>query len=547
MNKRLCLALLVLFGYFTSCRSKEPVDLLIYNAKVYTADKDSTVAEAFAVNKGRFLEVGGSAFIRAKYKGKQELNLKGKPVYPGFIDAHAHYSGYAQNLIQANLAGTKSFPEVVQRLVTHRQKYPDAPWLLGRGWDQNDWPQKDFPSNDTLNKLFPEVPVFITRVDGHAALANTKALALAGVYPATTISGGVIEKENGRLTGILVDNAQKLVSGKIPPLPSSELAKLLITAQENLFAVGLTSLADAGLEKPVIDVIDSLQKKKVLKIRVYAMLSPSEGNKNYYFKNGFYKTPYLNVRSFKVYADGALGSRGASLLHPYHDKPNQMGFLLQNPDYYRDLAKTLNQLGFQMNTHAIGDSANRIMLDIYGEVLGGQNDKRWRIEHAQVVNPADLPKFARFNILPSVQPTHATSDMYWAGERLGIERLAHAYAFRDLFRQNNLIPLGSDFPVEDINPLYGFHAAVARQDAANYPASGFQKNNSLTRRQALMGMTIWAAYANFEEKEKGSIERNKFADFVILDQDIITAPLTVLRQVKVLNTYSNGEAVFRRK
>ncbi|KAA5544819.1 amidohydrolase [Adhaeribacter rhizoryzae] len=544
--------LLLTFGWgcflgFTSCREPEPADLLIYNAKVYTADMDSTVVEAFAIKDGKFLEVGGSSFIRTKYKARRELDLKGKPVYPGFIDAHAHFVGYAQNLMQADLVGTKSFAEVVQRLVAHRKKYPAAPWLLGRGWDQNDWPVKDFPTNDTLNQLFPELPVLITRIDGHAALVNAKALALAQVTPATTVSGGIIQKVNGRLTGILIDNAEELVARKIPPMQTSELAKVLLAAQEKCFAVGLTSVVDAGLEKPVIDLIDSLQKAKALKMRIYAMLSPSEENKNYYFKNGPYHSPYLNVRSFKVYADGALGSRGACLLHPYHDQPNQTGFLLQNQEYYRQLAKQLNQLGFQMNTHAIGDSANRLMLNIYGEVLKGKNNKRWRIEHAQVVNPTDVPKFGRYNIIPSVQPTHATSDMYWAADRLGPERIAHAYAYKYLLKQNGFLALGSDFPVEAINPLYGFHAAVARQDAKNYPAGGFQKNNALTRVQALYGMTRWAAYANFEEKEKGSIERNKYADFVILSQDIITADLSAIRNTKVLATYPNGEVVYQPK
>ncbi|GEO04704.1 amidohydrolase [Adhaeribacter aerolatus] len=548
MNKKYpFLAFFILsFGWFTGCRQPEPADLIIYNARVYTADNDSTVAEAFAVKDGKFLEVGGSSFIRTKYKGQQELDLKGKPVYPGFIDAHAHFYGYAQNLRQVDLVGTKSFREVIQRLETHRKKHPDTPWLLGRGWDQNDWPEKEFPTNDTLNKLFPDVPVFITRIDGHAALVNAKALAMAQVTPATSVSGGLIGIENGRLTGLLVDNAQGLVSRKIPPLQTADLVKVFLAAQENLFAVGLTSVVDAGLEKPVIQLIDSLQKAKALKMRIYAMLNPSEENKSYYFKNGPYHTPYLHVRSFKVYADGALGSRGACLLHPYHDKPGQTGFLLQNQTYYRQLAKQLNQLGFQMNTHAIGDSANRLMLNIYGEVLKGKNNKRWRIEHAQVVHPADVPKFGRFNIIPSVQPTHATSDMYWAADRLGPERIAHAYAYKTLLKQNGFIPLGSDFPVEDINPLYGFHAAVARQDAKNYPNGGFAKNNALTRMQALYGMTRWAAYANFEENEKGSIERNKLADFVILDQDIITTALPNLRATKVLATYSNGELVYGR-
>ena len=547
MNKSWRILVALLCCGFYACQEPVKVDLVVYNARVYTVDNDSTVTEAFAVKDGIFTEVGSSSFIQKKYKGTQEIDAQGKPVYPGFIDGHAHFVRYSQNLIQADLVNTKSFAEVISRLVAHQKKFPNAQWLQGRGWDQNDWTNQDFPSNDTLNLLFPTIPVIITRVDGHAALANKKALQLAGITPATPISGGIIEKKNNKLTGLLIDNAVDLVTDKIPGSAPTELSKLLKLGQDNCFAVGLTSVVDAGLEKPVIDLIDSLQKAKKLHMRVYAMLNPSEGNKKYYYKNGPYHSPYLHVRSFKVYADGALGSRGASLLHPYQDKPDQAGFLLQQLPYYRQLAKELNQVGFQMNTHAIGDSANRAILDIYAEVLKGKNDKRWRIEHAQVVNPQDVPKFGLYSISPSVQPTHATSDMYWADERLGNDRLPHAYAYKNLLRQNNYLVAGSDFPVEDINPLYGFHAAVARQDAANFPAQGFQRNQALTRWQALYAMTRWAAHGNFEEKEKGSIEHGKFADFVILDQDIMEADLKVLRNIKVLQTFSAGKEVYHRK
>jgi predicted amidohydrolase YtcJ len=546
MNKSLPFLALagLLLALLGGCRPATPVDLVIYNAKVYTVSPDSAMAEAFAVQDGKFVEVGSSDFIRTKYKATREIDAGGKPVYPGFIDAHAHFSRYAETLEQADLVGTTSFGEVVARLQSQRQHYPGSAWLQGRGWDQNDWPSREFPSNDTLNRLFPEVPVLIVRVDGHAALANARALALAGITAATQVSGGVIEKKNGRLTGLLVDNAVDLVAVKIPVLKSTELRRALQAAQARCFAVGLTTIVDAGLEKPVVDLVDSMHREGALKMRVYAMLNPSERNKQYYYKNGPYQTERLNVRSFKIYADGALGSRGACLLHPYHDKPAETGFLLQTRDYYRQTAKEIYQTSFQMNTHAIGDSANRFILDTYGALLKGKNDRRWRIEHAQVVNPADVAKFGLYSILPSVQPTHATSDMYWAGDRLGPDRISHAYAYRTLLKQNKLLPLGSDFPVEDINPLFGFHAVVARQDAKSYPAGGFQKNNALSRQDALRGMTTWAAYANFEEKEKGSIEHHKYADFVVLEQDIMTLPENRLRQVKVSRTFVNGEEVF---
>jgi predicted amidohydrolase YtcJ len=348
------------------------------------------------------------------------------------------------------------------------------------------------------------------------------------------------------MTGILVDNAIDMVSSKIPEPDEQEQRQALQNAEKNCFAVGLTSVADAGLDKAAVDLMDAMHKSGELQMRVYAMLNPNQVNRDYYFKQGPYKTDRLNVRSFKVYSDGALGSRGANLLKPYSDHAGHYGFLLASEQEFRDIAALLNQHGFQMNTHAIGDSANRLILDIYGEVLGGKNDKRWRIEHAQIINPADMNKFGQYNIIPSVQPTHATSDMYWAGDRLGKERIAHAYPFKQLLDQNDYIPLGSDFPVEDINPIFGFHAAVARQDAKNYPEGGFQMENALSREAALRGMTIWAARAAFEEKEKGSIEPGKFADFILVDRDVMTIAPDQMRALQVLRTYVNGKQVYQK-
>jgi predicted amidohydrolase YtcJ len=538
---------LIFLIFFFACQSKTTVDLIVYNATVYTVNSKFEKAEALAVKDGKLLAVGSNTDIRNKYVAQQEIDAQAQPIYPGFIDAHAHFYGYAQNLQQADLTGTTSFAQVILKLADHRQKHPQAAWLLGRGWDQNDWPNKNFPTQDTLNKLFPDVPVFLERVDGHAALVNKKALELAKITTQTPVSGGLIEQKNGKLTGILVDNAVELVSAKIPELTNPEKQAALLQAQQNCFAVGLTTLADAGLEKSVIDLYDSLQLQSKLKIRLYAMLNPSAENQQYFFKNGPYQTDRLHVRSFKVYADGALGSRGACLLQPYHDRPQQTGFLLRKPADYRQLAADIYQHGFQMNTHAIGDSANRLMANVYSEVLQNKNNRRWRIEHAQVVNPTDIRKFGQYSIIPSVQPTHATSDMYWAGERLGKERLPHAYAYKDLLKQNGTIALGSDFPVEHINPLFGFHAAVARQDAKNYPTGGFQINNALSREQALRGTTVWAAYANFEEKNRGSLEPGKFADFVILNKDIMTIPTSKIRETQVMHTFLNGEEVYKRK
>ncbi|TGE08542.1 amidohydrolase [Hymenobacter fodinae] len=548
MTRFRLLALLPLLGSVAGCQttSRQAADLIVYNATVYTVDSAFSKAQAFAVKDGKFVGVGSADDIRGKFQAEKEVDAQGQFVYPGFYDAHCHFYRYALGLRDADLVGTESWGAVVQKLQAQRQQYPQAAWITGRGWDQNDWPSKQFPTKDTLDALFPNTPVFIVRVDGHAALVNQKALDLAGVTKNTPISGGTIARDaRGNLTGLLVDNAVRLVSGKIPEPTAAEAEAALLQAQKNCVAVGLTSLADAGLEKANVDRLDALQQQGKLKVRLYTMLAPTKENLDFYLKNGPVFKDRLTVCSFKVYADGALGSRGACLVHPYTDKPKETGFLLSSVADYRKLAQQLAASKFQMNTHAIGDSSNRLLLDIYGEALKGQKDRRWRIEHAQIVSKADVAKFGQYGIVPSVQPTHATSDMYWAGERLGQERLKTAYAFNDLRKQYGQVALGSDFPVEDINPLYGFHSAVARQDAKNYPAQGFQMENALSRPDALRGMTTWAAHAAFEDKQKGSIKPGMAADFVVLGLDLLEAPKEQLRNAKVQQTWIAGEQVFQ--
>lgn len=524
---------------------RQPADLVVYNATVYTVDSAFSKAQAFAVRGGKFVAVGSAASIRKRFQGRQEVDAKGQFIYPGFYDAHCHFYEYALTLANADLVGTTSWAATVARLTAHRKSHSGAAWLVGRGWDQNDWPGRRFPSKDTLDRLFPTTPVFIGRVDGHAALVNQKALDLAGITAQTPISGGVIARDaQGRLTGLLVDNAVGLVESKLPAPTPLEAENALLQAQRNCLAVGLTSLADAGLDRPQIEQLAALQAQKKLRLRLYAMITPTPANLEYYLAKGPTFTDQLSICAFKVYADGALGSRGACLLRPYADRPAETGFLLRPVAEYRALAKRLAASKFQMNTHAIGDSANRLMLDIYGEALAGQKDRRWRIEHAQVVSPADVPKFGRFGIVPSVQPTHATSDMPWAGERLGAARLKTAYAFENLRRQYGQVALGTDFPVENINPFYTFHAAVARQDAQAYPPGGFQPENALTRADALRGMTTWAAHAAFEEKRKGQIKAGMLADFIVLKTDLLTAPNEQLRTVQVQQTWIGGEQVY---
>lgn len=529
--------------FLTSCDSKQKIDLLVYNATIYTVDSSFSKAEAVAVDKGKIIEVGKTEDLQKKYTAKENVDATGKFLYPGLIDAHAHFLGYGLGLQTADLTGTESWDEIIERLKAFDAENKEG-WLEGRGWDQNDWKVKDFPTNEKLNELFPNRPVVLSRVDGHAAIANQKALDLAGIKAGDRLDGGEIEVINGKLTGVLVDNATELVYSKIPQPSVNKLKEALLDAQQNCFAAGLTTIDDCGVDYRVALLIDSLQKKNELKMRLFVMLSDAKQNFDFLFSNGKIKTDRLNVRAFKVYADGALGSRGACLLQPYSDKPDWNGFLLSSIAHFDSVANIIYEHGFQMCTHAIGDSGNRVILNTYAKYLKGKNDLRWRIEHSQVVNENDFHLFADNSIIPSVQPTHATSDMYWAGDRLGKERVKNAYANHKLMLLNGWIPLGTDFPVEDISPIKTFYAAVAREDAKGWPAGGFQIENALSREDALRGMTIWAAKSNFEEKEKGSLEKGKFADFVLLDKDLMTAAPKDILNTKVLMTFVGGEKVF---
>jgi predicted amidohydrolase YtcJ len=545
--KRFLPLLLMLLLFAAACKNKDyNADLLIKNALVYTVDSTFSTADAIVVKGGKIISVGSADTIEQKYTAKEVVDAGGKPVYPGFIDAHAHFYEYGLSLQEVLLDNTKSWQDVLDSVSSYARKNPDG-WITGRGWDQNKWVAKQFPNKAKLDSMFPVRPVILTRVDGHAMIANQAALNIAGIKPGQTISGGNIETINGKLTGVLVDNAKGLVMRKIPPPGDSVTNKALLAAQKNCFGVGLTTVEDCGQPYTMINTIAQLQHKGELKIRLYVMLSDSPDDYAYLFKRGVYKTPGLDVRSFKMYADGALGSRGACLLQPYSDQKNTKGFLLSSQQHFQDVAQKLAAKGFQLCTHAIGDSANRVILKIYASVLKGKNDRRWRIEHAQVLAPEDIHLFGDYSIIPSVQPTHATSDMYWAGERLGKKRLKTSYAYKQLLEQNGWLPLGTDFPVENINPIYTFYAAVERKDLKGFPDGGFQSENALTRQQALKGMTIWAAKSNFEEKEKGSIEPGKYADFVILDNDIMKMDGANIPGVKVLKTYVNGEKVYEKK
>ena len=523
---------------------KVKIDLIVHNAHIYTVNEQFDKAEAFAVKDAKIVAVGASRDIFKKYKAKKTVDAGGKTIVPGLIDAHAHFYGYGSTLQTVNLVGTKSWEDILDKCQTFAKQNTEG-WLMGRGWDQNDWEVKEYPTKEKLDALFPKRPVLLTRVDGHGAICNQVALDLANITAGQTLVGGEIITKNGVLTGVLVDNAVGLVRSKMPQPTENQARQALIGAQKNCFAVGLTTVVDCGLDYKTVELIEKMNAEKALKMRLYVMLSDGRDNYAYLFKRGIIKTDLLNVRSFKLYADGALGSRGACLLHPYADRPNHFGFLLKDKNYYEAvMSKIAEHEGMQACTHAIGDSANREILRIYGSILRGPNDRRWRIEHAQVINELDFDLFKKYSIVPSVQPTHATSDMYWAGERLGKEAEKGAYAFKRLMNENGWLPLGTDFPVEDINPILTFYAAVVRRDAKNYPEGGYQMENALSREETLRGMTIWAAKANFEEHEKGSIEVGKFADFIMLNQDIMTVAPTDILKTKVLTTYLGGEKVF---
>lgn len=539
--KRIFLTLigtLALFG----CDMRDQIDLLVVNATVYTVDDQFNTSEAIAIRNGEFVEVGTSEELRNKYNPQEILDAKGKAVLPGFIDAHAHFYGFGMQLQTVNLTGTKSFEEVVSRIIAFQERENSA-FILGRGWDQNDWEIKEFPKKDTLDILFPDTPVSLTRIDGHALLANQAALDLAGITGQTSVRGGEIILENGSPTGILVDNPMGLVQRHIPSSTTERKIEALLDAQEVVFSYGLTTINDAGIDRSTVELIDSLQQNGDLKVRIYAMLRNSKSNLDYYLDRGIYKTDHLNVRSVKVMSDGALGSRGAAMKEPYSDQKDQYGALLSSVEQFQETAARIARSDFQMNTHAIGDSANVVILKIYDSILQGQADRRWKVEHAQIIDEQDFQYFNE-NIIPSVQPTHATSDMYWVRDRIGEDREEGAYAFKRLLDQAGIVALGTDFPVEEVSPFLTFYAAVARKDIQGWPSKGYRIDQALSREETLRGMTIWAAYSNFEEEEKGSIEAGKFADFIILDKDIMQISEDEIPSVKVEATFVAGEKVY---
>lgn len=532
------LLLFVLILNFIGCKNELKYDLVINNGWVLDLDSGTFVQQNIAIIDGKII-----AMSNKKFSAHSQIDASGQYVYPGFIDAHCHFWGYASGLLAVDLVGTNSFEEVVERTKMFANEHPDLTFISGRGWDQNDWDNSEFPTKDSLDKWFPEIPVFLMRIDGHAALVNSQALQLADSLP-EILPGGRVIYAQGEPTGLLIDNAVNLIPQ--PVLDKVAMRDALLKAEENCFAVGLTGLADAGLDKTSIDALADYYDEGDLRMPLYVMIRDNPADYLWFLQNGPIKTDRLSVRSIKVYGDGALGSRGALLLKPYADDPLNYGLMLKNEKDLKALCKLAYDAHFQVNVHAIGDSANRLVLQAFSSILPPQNDARWRIEHAQVVNPLESIYFQDYKVIPSVQPTHATSDMYWVQERLGAERVKHAYTFNSLLNWRGVLPLGTDFPVEDIDPLRTLYAAVTRQDSLGFPNEGFLPSEKLSRIDAIKGMTIWAAYAQFEENEKGSIETGKWADFVLLPLDLLKCPAEDILQTQVLKTIVHGEVVYTR-
>ena len=531
----------------------QQADLVVTNARVYTSDVNRPVAEALAVRDGRIAFVGSNRGALALVGPKTErLDLAGKTVMAGMVDAHAHLLNLGQALRTVDLVGTRSYDEVIARVVARAKTARPGEWILGRGWDQNDWADTRFPDHAALSRAVPNNPVWLTRVDGHAALVNAKVLELAQVTSATPDPNGgrFIRDSAGNPTGVLIDNAQGVV-GRVFPAPSrDELRTRTLAAIAEANRWGLTGIHDAGVGPEGIAVYEELAKEGRYNLRNYVMIRASDSVLDAFMKlgprNGLYGGR-LWFRSIKITADGALGSRGAALLEPYNDDPGNTGLLTTPPERIKSVAVRALRSGFQVCVHAIGDRANRTVLDQFEAALREvpMADHRFRIEHAQILSYQDIPRFAELDVIPSMQGSHQTSDMYWAPNRLGTARLGGAYAWRSLLNTGVVIPNGSDFPVEAVNPLISFHSFITRQDAENYPAGGWMPEQRTTRQEALLSITLWPAYAAFMENESGSLTAGKFADFVVLDRDIMTVGAEEILRTQVLMTVLGGKTVYK--
>lgn len=508
-----------------------------------------TQFSTLVVQNGRVLAIGGEE-LSAKYAAFNQVDLNGKTVLPGLTDAHGHVLGLGMSLLQVDLREATSVTDAVSRVAKYAKQQPNLSWITGRGWNQEQWPNREFPNASQLDEVVNDRPVYLTRVDGHAGWANQKALEMAGIDSGTVSPDGgeIVKDAQGNPTGILIDNAMGLVENIIPEPSADDKRQAFQLAFDHLVARGITSVHDAGVPATDLSIYKGLQHQGRLPLRIYAMIAATEPQLPQLLAEGPFTTAddKLTIRSVKIYADGALGSRGAALLEPYSDDHDNHGLLVTSPENIDALYELIIPHGFQINTHAIGDRANRIALDAFAEkfaTIGGRN-LRNRIEHSQVVHPDDLKRFKDLNIIASMQPTHATSDKNMAEDRLGKARMQGAYAWQTLLDQGTMIAAGSDFPVELANPFYGLHAAVTRQDRQNQPQGGWYAEESMSTEQALRAFTIDAAYAAWQEQDLGSLEPGKWADFIVVDRDPFAIDSGDLWKIEIEQTYIGGNNVY---
>jgi len=555
MYKWIVFLIIALTGMFTmSCTSRKQADMVIIGGKVVTVDSDFSITEAVAVQDDKIMFVGTNIDVKEYISSTTNvIELNGELVLPGLIDSHGHLTGYGKSLEHIDLVGTKSYQEVVDLVKDKVKTVQSGEWIQGRGWDQNDWVIKEFPLHIALSKISPENPVILSRIDGHALLVNQKAMELARVNESTpnTDGGKIIRDSNGLLSGIFVDNAERLITDHVPKYSIEKILSIIMNAANHCAELGLAGVGDAGIPTSRIDDYKYLIDNNNMPIRINAMLTDTVVSDISQFLQKYkvdsYGNDFLRVKSIKLYADGALGSRGAALLEPYSDDPGNSGLIVTDNSHMIEVCKAALESDIQVCTHAIGDKAIRTMLDIYEEALykNPNTDHRFRIEHSQIVNLDDVPRYAELGVIPAMQPQHAVSDMPWTEDRLGPDRVKGAYAFRSFLDDGVIIPCGSDFPIEVPNPLMGIHNAVTRQDEHGNPKGGWFPEQRMTIEEAIKGYTIWAAYAAFQENILGSIEIGKYADFTILDHDILTIEPSEILKTKPIYTIVGGEVKYQ--
>ena len=539
----------------TATRTFGSADLILVNGRIYTVDDSRPMVSALAVRNGRIVLAASDVEVRALAGPRTRvIDVGGGTVIPGMVDAHAHLLGLGTALRNVNLAGSKSYEEVIARVAERAKTMKPGEWIIGRGWDQNLWPVKEFPNHEALSRAFPANPVVLTRIDGHAILANAMAMRAANVTAATRDpeGGRIVRNAVGSPAGVFVDNAEELVGAAIPSATAGQTKSAILAAIAEANKWGLVGIHDAGASKSTIALYESLAREGNYNLRNYVLVSGDTASVRWALARGPQSALYNGrvwIRSLKLYADGALGSRGAAMVAPYSDDAGNTGLLVTPPAELQRIATAALRRGLQVGTHAIGDRGNRIVLDAYDNALKAvpTADHRFRVEHSQVISPEDIPRFAKLGVIPSMQASHQTSDMRWAEVRVGPQRIKGAYAWRTLLNSGVIIPNGSDFPVEEVNPLISFHSAVSRQDQSNWPAGGWYPEQVMTRAEALKSMTIWPAYAGFQEKLMGSLTPGKYADFVILDRDIMTVPASEILETRVMSTWLGGKAVYERR